>query len=49
MKCIDCGYYYYPDVNKHGVPLSKPYCHYPYDDDQAPCDIDEPYYTPDED
>ncbi len=36
MKCSDnCGYYWADEGDKY------PHCHYPYDDGQAPCEIED--------
>lgn len=49
MKCTDnCGYYYC-DTDEYGNALGFPYCHYPYDDDYAPCSYDDDDYIEDAD
>lgn len=35
MKCIDCSYWYSDDLNE------SPFCHYPYNDEEAPCEREE--------
>ena len=42
MKCVDCSYYWKEDHE------AFPCCHYPYDDDYAPCAIDDMDYVEDE-
>lgn len=38
MICHNCSYWYADVDEKDGVPVSDPYCHYPYDDGYAPCE-----------
>ena len=38
--CSDCCYCW-ADVDDEGRPVSREYCHYPYDDGYAPCEIDD--------
>lgn len=47
-KCFNCGYMW-ADLDEYGTPISNEYCHYPYDDNQAPCELDEPDDYIDED
>lgn len=49
MKCTNCGYWYADVDERSGVPVSDPYCHYPYDDDYAPCSADDYYEEPEYD
>ena len=35
MKCTDCSYYWQEEYENYAS------CHYPYDDDEAPCSYDD--------
>ena len=35
MKCTDCSYYWQEEYENY------PSCHYPYDDNEAPCNYDD--------
>lgn len=45
MKCKDCPYWY-PDCGEYAKPCTDSYCHYPYDDEYAPCKQNEPITVP---
>ncbi len=40
MRCTDCSYYWQESYEDHAG------CHYPYDDDEAPCSYED--YEPDD-
>ena len=42
MRCENCGYHYC-DTDEQGNIIGFPYCHYPYDDGYAPCEVDDDY------
>ena len=41
MRCKDCEYWYADFDEEPGTRYRWPYCHYPYDDDCAPCSYDD--------
>ena len=40
IKCTDCPYFW-SDLDKDGKPITRPHCHYQYNDGYAPCEVED--------